>query len=168
MDDRSTRVDRQILIALKQLHEFDALTSIVHGDLKIDNILITEDAEVRIIDLGVSSQVPRREAFGLKTSGVYFGGSPSHCPPESLEFVRCKSADCSFVVGISPVSRTNCRQTSVDIWGLGLVALRLLTGEIPFETLCKTDEDGSLIEKVRRKSPLLLFRLWRSLQTKII
>jgi serine/threonine protein kinase len=50
---------------------------IVHRDLKLENILISEDTRVHLIDFGLSCYMKGGKAEGMC-------GSPGYCAPEML------------------------------------------------------------------------------------
>ncbi len=80
---------------------------VIHRDIKPNNIMLTRDNEVRIIDFGIAIL---RDADVSCIEGI--AGSPSYMSPEQVE-----SAE------ITPAS---------DIYSLGAVMYELLTGFRPF------------------------------------
>ena len=76
-----------------------------HRDLKMTNILIDHLEVVKIIDFGFSSE-------GYKKQKMYCG-TPSYMAPEII--------DRRVYIGVY-----------VDMWALGVVLYKLLTGEYPF------------------------------------
>jgi phosphorylase kinase gamma subunit len=51
---------KQIVSAVAEIHSLD----IVHRDLKLDNILIDKNHEIKIIDFGFATQCKKGEALG--------------------------------------------------------------------------------------------------------
>jgi serine/threonine protein kinase len=92
----------QILRGLKYLHE----ESIIHRDIKGDNILITKDGKVKLADFGTA----KLEDAEKKTQTVV--GTPYWMAPEVIEMSAC-----------GPTS---------DIWSLGCTVIELLTGAPPY------------------------------------
>lgn len=95
----------QIINAMKYLHQE---LGIVHRDLKLDNIIIDSNDNVRIIDFGLSTFIPDN---GGKIYGVC--GSPAFIAPE---LVKGESYD-----------------EEIDIWVLGVDLYTMVYGHLPFE-----------------------------------
>ena len=76
----------------------------MHRDIKPDNVMITDDDTVRLIDFGLS-KVSRNKQ--LKT----VAGTPYYMSPEVLNGSYSKKA---------------------DIWSLGVVLYTLVSGYLPF------------------------------------
>jgi MAP/microtubule affinity-regulating kinase len=76
-----------------------------HRDLKLTNILIDRKYRVKIVDFG----------FAVETQKIHsmYCGTPSYMAPEI-------------------VNKLHYRGKPVDIWALGVVLYKLLTGEYPF------------------------------------
>ncbi len=96
----------QIASALVYLHS----RGIVHRDLKPDNVLITPDGKIKLIDFGIAMDEAARRLtwFGL-TPPV---GTPDYMAPEQ---VRGKRGD----------ART-------DVYALGTMLYEMITGELPY------------------------------------
>src|SRR5690606_886277 len=103
---------------------------VVHRDIKPNNILMTADGDVRIVDFGIA-QNPVAELTPM--SGMV--GSPSYMAPEQVREERI----------------TN----QTDIYALGVLMYELLTGKRPFygESL------SSLIHQILTATPIPLQRL---------
>eukprot|EP00960_Hanusia_phi_P060520 764529-Hanusia_phi.AAC.11 len=80
--------------------EYLHLEKIIHRDIKLQNILIGQDKTLKIADFGLAGKIEH----GLRTSRV---GTPAYLAPEMLQ-------------------REGTGEP-VDIWGLGCVALELVT-----------------------------------------
>lgn len=81
-------------------------SGIVHGDIKPGNIFITTDEVAKIVDFGLACPAGA-EAAGLR-------GTPSYISPEQIRMVPADARS--------------------DIYSLGIMTYRLLTGELPFQS----------------------------------
>jgi hypothetical protein len=105
----------QVAKGLRKAHE----AGFVHRDLKPGNVFIakSEDEElVKLVDFGIAKQTGGRVDSGTAKGELI--GSPHYMSPEQLQ-------DPSNIDGRS------------DLWALGVILYRALTGELPFpgETL---------------------------------
>lgn len=96
----------QIISALKYLHS----NRIIHRDLKLGNMFLSGDMEIKIGDFGLATKL---EFDGEKKRTIC--GTPNYIAPEILD----------GKVGHS---------YEVDIWSLGVICYTLLVGKPPFET----------------------------------
>ncbi|KAJ7067433.1 kinase-like domain-containing protein [Mycena amicta] len=107
--------DRQALVlgvtcGLQFLHE----NNVVHGDLKVQNILVNKHGMPCICDFGISKIVSRR---GFTTSNV---GTAPYMAPELF-----------FLVDGSAWADAPHTTASSDIYSFALLVLEILTGEPP-------------------------------------
>jgi len=99
---------------------------IVHRDLKPENVLITDDHEIRIMDLGVAKL---QEASIAITREGHFAGSILYAAPEQF--------------GPEEVG------PSVDLYALGVLLYELATGDNPF----RRDDVAAVIEAQLKLQP---------------
>ena len=104
----------QILLAVESIHA----VGIVHRDLKLENILLDENKNVKLVDFGTAKDMfnPEIKGSGNSAKGkkVFenFVGTPNFMAPEC---VRNKSSDYKS-----------------DIWSLACVAFQLVSGFPPY------------------------------------
>jgi len=109
-----------ICMGIKHLHDND----IIHRDIKMQNILIDDKYNIRIIDFGTSKKL---ESDDLSTTT--YTGTRAYMPYEVL-------------LSASPVSYSK----EFDIWSLGCLLFKLSTGEDYFPKALMQSADISSIE----------------------
>ena len=121
--NRAFRYIDQILNGLDRLHA----TGIIHRDIKPYNILLTDDDQVKIIDLGLSRL--RGEVTSLPDA--FKIGTPYYASPEQAE--RPDQAD-----------------ERADFYSAGILAWRMMTGTLPpeFETPPPPSSQNPLLGEV--------------------
>jgi serine/threonine protein kinase len=114
--DRAVRVLIQLASALAYLHK----RGIVHGDIKLQNVVVMLDSSVRLADMGSAYRWrhTRRAHYGTRRAS----------PPECFGPGR---------VAIGP---------KADVWAYGVVAYALLTGTHPFQHVASNEELRSAVE----------------------
>jgi serine/threonine-protein kinase len=111
----AVRVVRQICKALGAAHE----TGVVHRDVKPENVFLTgdvsklENATVKVIDFGIS-KVAQAGGEALTKTGVVMG-TPDYMAPEQARGERVDAR--------------------ADVYAVGAILYRALTGKKPFEGL---------------------------------
>ncbi|XP_028461071.1 hormonally up-regulated neu tumor-associated kinase isoform X2 [Perca flavescens] len=100
------RYTRQILSAVEHLHKH----GIVHRDLKIENFLLDEHNNIKIVDFGLSNTL-KAESLSLDLLNTQCG-SPAYAAPELLAHRK-----------YGP---------KVDVWSVGVSMFAMLTGTLPF------------------------------------
>ncbi|XP_038896342.1 mitogen-activated protein kinase kinase kinase 3-like [Benincasa hispida] len=117
---------KMILRGLCCIHE----RGYVHGDIKVDNILVFPDdtgkVKLKIANFGLSKKCDEFEEVAISTNAKpRFRGTPKYISPESILFGKIN--------------------TSLDIWSLGCVLIEMIYGK-PEWSDCKTL--GQLVKKI--------------------
>lgn len=102
-------VIRQVALALQEAHD----CGIIHRDLKPANIMLNTKGQPVVMDFGLAREVDREEN-DLTKDGAFMG-TPAYMSPEQIR------------------GRTHEIGPATDIYSLGVVMYRLLTGRRPFE-----------------------------------
>ncbi|KAJ2745580.1 hypothetical protein GGI20_002067 [Coemansia sp. BCRC 34301] len=101
-ESEARHIMRQITAAVAYLHLHDVL----HRDLKLANILLTQSMDIRIADFGLATWVGHVEPTTMC-------GTPSYISPE--------------IIACQPYG------LEADVWALGCLLVTLLTGSQPFK-----------------------------------
>ncbi|OMJ22042.1 Protein kinase kin1 [Smittium culicis] len=100
----SRHYSRQIASALMYLHKH----SIVHRDLKIENIMVNDKNDIKLIDFGLSNLFSAQKQLNTFCGSLYFAA------PELLE-------------------AKNYYGPEIDCWSFGIVIYVLVCGKVPFD-----------------------------------
>uniref|UniRef100_A0AAY4E595 non-specific serine/threonine protein kinase n=1 Tax=Denticeps clupeoides TaxID=299321 RepID=A0AAY4E595_9TELE len=132
-EDWIAYICREVLRGLSHLHSHH----VIHRDIKGQNVLLTENAEVKLVDFGVSAQLDR--TIGRRNT---FIGTPYWMAPE---VIACDE---------NPNSTYDYRS---DLWSLGITALEMAEGAPP---LCDMHPMRALFLIPRNPPPKLKSRKW--------
>uniref|UniRef100_A0A3P9J3E7 non-specific serine/threonine protein kinase n=1 Tax=Oryzias latipes TaxID=8090 RepID=A0A3P9J3E7_ORYLA len=132
-EDWIAYICREILRGLCHLHNH----KVIHRDIKGQNVLLTENAEVKLVDFGVSAQLDR--TVGRRNT---FIGTPYWMAPE---VIACDE---------NPDSTYDFRS---DIWSLGITAIEMAEGAPP---LCDMHPMRALFLIPRNPPPKLKSKKW--------
>ena len=106
-----------VFMGLKDLHSI----GITHRDIKLENLLLDDNNNIKIIDFGFSTCIPNDKKIKI------FCGTPSYMAPEI-------------------VRKTEYCGPPADIWALGVLLFTILSGQFPYRGA--TDEE--LYDKICR------------------
>uniref|UniRef100_A0A2R5LJN7 non-specific serine/threonine protein kinase n=1 Tax=Ornithodoros turicata TaxID=34597 RepID=A0A2R5LJN7_9ACAR len=124
---------REILRGLSHLHA----NKIIHRDIKGQNVLLTDNAEVKLVDFGVSAQLDR--TIGRRNT---FIGTPYWMAPE---VIACdENPDATY-------------DNRSDLWSLGITALEMAESQPP---LCDMHPMRALFLIPRNSPPRLKSKKW--------
>ncbi|XP_023331848.1 serine/threonine-protein kinase PLK1 [Eurytemora carolleeae] len=129
---------RQMLLGCQYLHE----NKIIHRDLKLGNVFLNDDLEIKIGDFGLATKVDF-EGERKKT----LCGTPNYIAPEVLG--------------------KKGHSYEVDVWSLGCILYTLLVGKPPFETQSLKDT-YSRIKRNEYHIPSKIGPLARNLIAKLL
>jgi serine/threonine protein kinase len=130
---------RELGAALVHAHS----RNVAHGDLKPQNVMITKSGEVRLLDFGASSALPRQISGTDATPGISTTAfTPAYASCELLEGQNADPRD--------------------DLYALACLSYELLSGKHPFERRRSSEarDEGMLA----RRPPGLTSRQWETLR----
>ena len=99
----SVKIFRQLVLAVEYCHN----KNICHRDIKLENIIIDSELNLKLIDFGFAAVISRTKLQS------FFCGTPSYMPPEIVQ----KKEYIGF---------------NADVWCLGILLYTLLCGAFPF------------------------------------
>uniref|UniRef100_A0A4W5NJU6 non-specific serine/threonine protein kinase n=1 Tax=Hucho hucho TaxID=62062 RepID=A0A4W5NJU6_9TELE len=132
-EDWIAYISREILRGLAHLHAHH----VIHRDIKGQNVLLTENAEVKLVDFGVSAQLDR--TVGRRNT---FIGTPYWMAPE---VIACDE---------NPDATYDYRS---DLWSTGITAIEMAEGAPP---LCDMHPMRALFLIPRNPPPRLKSKKW--------
>eukprot|EP00358_Blepharisma_japonicum_P001562 CAMPEP_0202954070 /NCGR_PEP_ID=MMETSP1395-20130829/50334_1 /ASSEMBLY_ACC=CAM_ASM_000871 /TAXON_ID=5961 /ORGANISM="Blepharisma japonicum, Strain Stock R1072" /LENGTH=371 /DNA_ID=CAMNT_0049669345 /DNA_START=121 /DNA_END=1236 /DNA_ORIENTATION=- len=115
-ENEAKRIIKQILCAMEYCHG----KNVAHRDIKLENLLLDEKNDVKIIDFGFAT------CFPIDKKVKIFCGTPSYMAPEI-------------------VARKEYAGPPVDVWAIGILTFVLLCGHYPF----KGNGDKDLYRKIQ-------------------
>jgi serine/threonine protein kinase len=105
-EDVARKIFRQLFSAVMYCHD----NMMVHRDLKLENLLLDENDNIKIIDFGFVRTYSKDPYMTLKT----YCGSLYYCAPEMID-------------------GTPYPGPSSDIWSLGVILYVITNGYLPFK-----------------------------------
>nr|XP_022336329.1 serine/threonine-protein kinase mig-15-like isoform X2 [Crassostrea virginica] len=128
-------IGREMLRGLAHLHS----NKVIHRDIKGQNVLLTDNAEVKLVDFGVSAQLDK--TIGRRNT---FIGTPYWMAPE---VIACdENPDATY-------------DNRSDLWSLGITAIEMAEGKPP---LCDMHPMRALFLIPRNAPPRLKSNKWSS------
>lgn len=107
------KIFRQLVDAIGYCHS----KNFVHRDLKLENILLTDEGDVKVIDFGFTREYSKNSLLST------YCGSVAYAAPEMI-------------------AGTKYSGPAVDIWSLGVILFTLVCGYLPFD-----DDNETVIQK---------------------
>jgi non-specific serine/threonine protein kinase len=108
--DDALRYGIQVADALDHAHS----RGIIHRDLKSSNVVVEQGGRAIVLDFGLAKRLPSRDGSTESFTNVHHGpvGTLSYMAPEVLRGIKA--------------------DVRSDIWSLGVLLYRLVSGELPF------------------------------------
>ncbi|KAL3882835.1 hypothetical protein ACJMK2_029139 [Sinanodonta woodiana] len=126
-EDEVKKITKKLASAITYLHKHD----IVHRDLKLENILLSQNPHdpedklhIKVTDFGLSVV----KGVGYENMMQDFCGTPNYMSPEIIDN-KSYSQQC-------------------DIWAMGVIVFALLCGNFPFRS--KDKDEDSLFELIKK------------------
>ena len=119
--EKVQKIFTQLVGAVTYVHN----CSCVHRDLKLENILLDKNENVKLVDFGFTREYEGKASY-LQT----FCGTVCYSAPEMLKGEKYAGE-------------------KVDVWSLGVILYALLTGELPFDD----DDDNVTRTKILGSDP---------------
>ena len=123
------KIIRQLVQALTHCHE----KGIIHRDVKLQNILVDDDFNIKLTDFGLCAI--KENKFDMLESTL---GTVHYTAPEMLEGIGYNE--------------------SVDVWAIGIILFMLLTKKYPYDGVSRQDIFDDIREKTIHYSKLGLER----------
>ncbi|HEU4601259.1 MAG TPA: protein kinase [Steroidobacteraceae bacterium] len=109
--DLNDRIDlfRQLCSAVHYVHQH----LMVHGDLKGGNVLVTNQGVVKLLDFGIAKLLQPNASTREERATTFLALTPEYASPEQV--------------------RGEAITTSSDVYSLGVMLYRLLSGQLPYK-----------------------------------
>ncbi|CDW77508.1 protein kinase domain containing protein [Stylonychia lemnae] len=103
-EDEARKIFKQVVYGLAHCH----CRSVLHRDIKLDNILLDNEGEIKICDFGVSRIIKKNQRITEQC------GTPAYIAPEII-------------------SDSGYEGFNADVWSLGVLLYAMICGTVPFK-----------------------------------
>ena len=118
------KIFRQIFDAMNYLH----CNHMAHRDIKLENILMTKEYEIKIIDFGFGMLNPENK------TQYFFCGTPNYMPPEIIE-------------------KKGYSGQKADLWSLGILLYKIYCANFPF----KGKNEKELYQSIKKNQYTIMY-----------
>ena len=118
------KIFRQIFDAMNYLH----CNHMAHRDIKLENILLTKEYEIKIIDFGFGMLNPENKIQ------YFFCGTPNYMPPEIIE-------------------KKGYNGQKADLWSLGILLYKIYCANFPF----KGKNEKELYQSIKKNQYTIMY-----------
>lgn len=138
----------QLLSALRYLH---IERQIVHRDIKMENVLLTSQGTIRLIDFGLSGELFIRD----ESESSSFSSNNTNEERPAIRRKRSNSVllqtQCgSFPYAAPEIFRKKHYNATVDMWSAGVILYVMVTGHLPFSN----KNSNRLIQMIMHEDPV--------------
>lgn len=127
---------------LHYLHE----RQIIHSDFKPGNVFLTEEGEIKVLDLGIARIIDETQ----------LAGGTTRFDPDTFGALTPQYASCEMFEGLTPNAQD-------DLYALACVTYELLTGEHPYERRMAVEARSADMKPRRPRG--LRGRQWKTLRS---
>lgn len=121
-ESEAKRIFQQVISAVSYMHE----RNFVHRDIKLENILMDDKLNTKIIDFGFSIYIPPDKKLSI------FCGTPQYMSPEI-------------------VAKKEYFGSPADVWATGILLFVMLVGSFPF----RAADEKKLYQKILKSEFLV-------------
>lgn len=138
---------KKILDGVYFFHHLDKDKTVIHRDLKTDNIMLTKDLrEIKIIDYGIASSFYQNKILETENAEGTIYCTANYTTPDVLKLNSkilkgVKSGEAKDIEKMKEVITPQ-----FDFHALGVILFEMLTGEFPFSSV----EDESDVQKIKK------------------
>lgn len=141
---------KKILDGVKFFHHLDEDKTIIHRDLKTDNIMLTKDLrEIKIIDYGIASSFYQNKILETENAEGTIYCTANYTTPDVLKL------NGEILKGVREGNRKSIEKMKevitpqFDFHALGVILFEMLTGDFPF-TSVKNESDVRKIKNYKQ------------------